>query len=59
MKLGPSDECAAGHGPVPRKIEALNTGSTCPSRDRDKWGKERQAGEVRWEYPMHLLLGIS
>lgn len=46
MKLCPSDECAAGHGPVPRKIEALNTGSTCPSRDGDKWGKERQAGEV-------------
>lgn len=41
MGLGPGDECDAGHGPVPRKIEALNTGTTCPSRDREKWGKER------------------
>lgn len=36
MKLGPGDECAAGHGPAPRKIEAFSAGTTCPSRDRDK-----------------------
>lgn len=46
MKLGPGDECAAGHGPVPRKIEAFSAGTSCPSRHRDRWGKERQAGEV-------------
>ena len=44
MKLGTADECAACNGSVRRKIEALNTATTCPSKHGDKWGKERWAG---------------
>jgi len=44
VKLGTADERAACNGSVLRKIEALNTATTCPSEHGETWGKRGWAG---------------